>query len=253
MERVGEDGEQSEWLTRTHAFRKGSKNSSVVPVFIRKRLPTKVAAKNEPGETEKSAIRLVESGFSRTSESPAQSHFRSSPRDLRTKKTSWAPIKSHTEGSPGGVPIEVHGIQQVQTDLPDIVLLYRTLVADGGLPPGFEVEFSTLGPSPRRNGKEGESASSAAWTRLYFSGSRKLSGRSMPKMLRPQQTISYGQRRCHLAGTSPAYSVPFTRDRRPGRTPKKRKSTLKSWVLWSFTLRRLWEGFSGNDPVGFSS
>ena len=49
-------------------------------------------------------------------------------------------LKSLTEGSPGGAPIDV------QTDLPDIVLLYRTLVADGGLPPGFEAEFSTLGP-----------------------------------------------------------------------------------------------------------
>ena len=54
--------------------------------------------------------------------------------------------KSLTEGSPEGVPTEVQGIQQVQTDLPDTVLLYRTLVADGGLPLGFEVEFSTLGP-----------------------------------------------------------------------------------------------------------
>ena len=146
MERVGEDGEQSEGLTRTHAVRKGSKNSSVVPALTRKRLPTKVATKIEPGETEKSAIRLDETGFSKTSESRAQSHFRTSPRDLRTKKPSWAPIKSLTEGSPGGAPIDVQGIQQVQTDLPDIVLLYRTLVADGGLPPGYEVEFSTLEP-----------------------------------------------------------------------------------------------------------
>ena len=44
------------------------------------------------------------------------------------------------------MPIEVQGIQQVQTDLHDKVLLYRTLVADGGLPPRLEVEFSTLGP-----------------------------------------------------------------------------------------------------------
>ena len=50
------------------------------------------------------------------------------------KKPSWAPIKSRTEGSPGGTPLDVQGIQQVQTDLPDIVLLCRTLVADGGLP-----------------------------------------------------------------------------------------------------------------------
>ena len=60
MERVGEDGEQSEGLTRTHAVRKGSKCSSVVPALTRKRFPTKVAAKIEPGETEKSAIRLDE-------------------------------------------------------------------------------------------------------------------------------------------------------------------------------------------------
>ena len=30
--------------------------------------------------------------------------------------------------------------------VPDIVLLYRTLVADGGLPSGYEKEISTLGP-----------------------------------------------------------------------------------------------------------
>ena len=30
--------------------------------------------------------------------------------------------------------------------LPDIVVLYRTLVADGGLPSGYEKEFSALGP-----------------------------------------------------------------------------------------------------------
>ena len=47
------------------------------------------------------------------------------------------------------MPIDVQRIQQVQTDLPDIVLLYRTLVADGGLPPGFEAEFSTLAESTR--------------------------------------------------------------------------------------------------------
>ena len=29
--------------------------------------------------------------------------------------------------------------------VPDVALLYRTLVADGGLPPGYEKEFSTLG------------------------------------------------------------------------------------------------------------
>ena len=51
MERVGEDGEQSEGLTRTHAIQKGSQNSSVVPALTRKRLPTKVAAKIELGET----------------------------------------------------------------------------------------------------------------------------------------------------------------------------------------------------------
>ena len=62
------------------------------------------------------------------------------------KKPSWAPVKALTEGSPGDAPIDDHGIQHVQTDLPDIVLLYRTLVADGGLPPGFEAELFTLGP-----------------------------------------------------------------------------------------------------------
>ena len=101
----------------------------------------------EPGETEESAIRLDEFGLSKTSETRAQFYFQTSPRELRTKKPSWAPIKSLTEGSPGGVPIEVQRIQQAQADLPDTVLLYRTLVADGGLPPGFEAEFSTLGPT----------------------------------------------------------------------------------------------------------
>ena len=30
--------------------------------------------------------------------------------------------------------------------LSDVVILYRTLVADGGLPPGFETAFSSSGP-----------------------------------------------------------------------------------------------------------
>ena len=46
VERVGEDGEQSEGLMRTHTVQKGSKNSSVVPALTRKRLPTKVRCKD---------------------------------------------------------------------------------------------------------------------------------------------------------------------------------------------------------------
>ena len=126
--------------------RSGLDSHSSGQVITRKRLPTKITMKAELAESEKSAIRLDEFGFLKTSETRAQSLIRTSPRDLRTKNPSRAPMKSLTEGSPGGVPVYVQGIQQVQTDLPDIVLLCRTLVADGGLPPGFEVEFSTLGP-----------------------------------------------------------------------------------------------------------
>ena len=48
MERVGEDGEQSEGLTRTHAVLKGTKNSSVVPALTRKRLRQKSLQRSSP-------------------------------------------------------------------------------------------------------------------------------------------------------------------------------------------------------------
>ena len=38
-------------------------------------------------------------------------------------------------------------VQQIPMGvLRDIAVLYRTLVADGGLPPGYDKEFSSLGP-----------------------------------------------------------------------------------------------------------
>ena len=41
----------------------------------------------------------------------------------------------------------VKEVPQIPVNAPsDIVILYRTLVADAGLPPGYEREFSTLGP-----------------------------------------------------------------------------------------------------------
>ena len=102
VERVDGDGEQSEGLMRTHAVQKGSKNSSVVPALTRKRLQTKVAAKIEPGETENSSKRLDEFGHSKTSETRAQSHIRTSPRDLRTKNRAGLPSNLSLKGVPEG-------------------------------------------------------------------------------------------------------------------------------------------------------
>ena len=58
----------AEGLTHSPADRDGLDSHSVVPVFTRKRIPTKVAAKVEPGENEKLAIRLEESASSGLSE-----------------------------------------------------------------------------------------------------------------------------------------------------------------------------------------
>ena len=44
------------------------------------------------------------------------------------------------------VTIESQEVPRIPMGVPDIVLLYRTLGADGGLPSGYEKEFSTLGP-----------------------------------------------------------------------------------------------------------
>ena len=41
----------------------------------------------------------------------------------------------------------IQDVLQIPTNaVPDVVVLNRTLVADGGLPPGYEKAFSTLGP-----------------------------------------------------------------------------------------------------------
>ena len=210
--RVGEDGEQSEGLTRTC---------------------------------------LDESGFSKTSESRAQTHFWTSPRDLRTKTPSWATIKSLTEGSTGGAPIEVQGIQQVKTDLLDIVLLYRTLVAGGGLPPGLEVEFSTLGPilesAAQRQGRRIRELSNMDAAVLLQQ--QKAQQRRKPKVQRLRLTSSYVQRSCRRADTSPADSVHFTRDRRPGRT-QKRKKDHAGWKYWVLCHARSHSDAYGKDSRG---
>ena len=74
--------------------RSGLDSHSSGQVITRKRLLTKITMKAEPAESEKSAIRLDEFGLLlKTSETRAQSLIRTSPRDLRTKKTSWAPYQ----------------------------------------------------------------------------------------------------------------------------------------------------------------
>ena len=171
-------------VPRTQAYRDGLVSHSSGQVLTRKRLPTKITVKAEPIVSGNLAIRFDESGFSKSSEFRAQSHLRMSPQVSHTKTLSCAPIKSLTDGSAGDAPTDDQGVQQVLTDLPDIVSLYRTLVADGGLPPGYKVEFSTLGPilesAAKRQEKKIRELSNL--TQLFFSNSRKLSKRRMPKI-----------------------------------------------------------------------
>ena len=76
-----------------------------------------------------------------------------SVRDSRTKNPSCALIRSlggassSSEAPQSIVRVPNQEVQQIPMDvLPDIVVLYWTLVADGGLPPGYENSFSALGP-----------------------------------------------------------------------------------------------------------
>ena len=45
-----------------------------------------------------------------------------------------------------GVPIDQH-MENRGENIPDIILLYHTLVRDGALPSGYEREFASLGPT----------------------------------------------------------------------------------------------------------
>ena len=220
----------AEGLSCTQANRDGLDSHTSGQVLTRKRLPTKITMKAELIGHEKLAIRLDESGFSMSSEFRAQSPFRMRPQVSRRKKPSCAPFKSLTDGSAGDATIDDQGVQQVPMDLPDIVLLYRTLVADGGLPPGYEEEFSTLGPvlesaAQRQDRRIRELSNMEA--SVLPQAAENLRKRRTPKIQRPLQTSSYGQRRCRLAGTCPAYSAASTRPRARKDTEEKERAR---WV-----------------------
>ena len=93
----------AEGLTHSPVDRDGLDSHSVVPVFSWKRLPTKVAAKVEPGENDKLAIRLDESASSGLSEFRADSQFSLVRRTLAQQIRAVLPSnKSLTERSAGG-------------------------------------------------------------------------------------------------------------------------------------------------------
>ena len=78
---------------------------------------------------------------------------------------------------------------------PDIVLLYRTLVADGGLPSGYEKEFSTLGPvlesAAQRQDRIRELSNMEA---SIFLKQRRHRKRGAPKMQRHRRISSFWPR-----------------------------------------------------------
>ena len=96
--------------------------------------------------------------------------------------------------------------------LPDIVVFYRTLVADGGLPPGW---------SPRHNGKTGESVSLASWEASILLKEYKAQEKKREKETKTSADQFL------LARENAA----FTRARQPERTPKKRKGPVGEEVL----------------------
>ena len=50
-----------------------------------------------------------------------------------------------------GVPIDQH-MENCGANIPDIILLYNTLVRDGALPNSYEREFASLGPALKEGG-----------------------------------------------------------------------------------------------------
>ena len=86
-----------------------------------KRLPTKVAAKVEPRCIHIFWIFCISCIF----------QYSLGPKDLRTKNPRCVSIKCLSDGSVGSATIESQEVQQTPMGVPDIVLLYRALVADG--------------------------------------------------------------------------------------------------------------------------
>ena len=115
------------------------------------RLATKSTTKLELADTQYLPGRLDGFGKFEFSEFPGFPTDLASAKDSRTENPSCVLIKCLDGASASGdAEIVMSAFQEVQRipmgALPDIVVLHRTLVADGGLPSGYEKEFSTFGP-----------------------------------------------------------------------------------------------------------